>query len=249
MANGLWAGGETDSKYWRYSGFSSTITSSIAAVAASSAYGITVDGTDMYYSDNAGKAYKGTGFALTPVKSSFTLPASNNAYGMFYYAAGPHTYIGQDITKQYKLTGFSATVSASVDFASSPNSRNRGITFDGTNTTNSNIWSHMQKLSGFSVTVSASFTTDASTHGGVAYDDSANLIAGVNAATGKVRKYSGFSSTVSSSFNLAGAFPRSIAWGDIASSLVKTWNGVAKASVKTLDAVAIASVKTIIGVA
>lgn len=180
------------SQFTKFSGFSNTVTTSVARTRAMACDWNNSD-SNLYFGSDTGsnKYYKGTGFGVT-VQSSFATPIDNTPYDMDHDSSG-NFFLAMNETKIFKMSGFSSTVSDSLTEAAA----SRGVTWDGTNLI-TNINTPKTKLhSGFSTTISSSFTL-ANFLEAIAWDGT-DLYGGIS---GSVRylHLSGFSSTVSDSF-------------------------------------------------
>ncbi len=228
-----------NNKLYRHSGFSATISASLAIT---SAMGVVWKDPDVYFGVNgATSTKKGTGFSST-VASSIAL----DVVAMDF--AGSDLLSVYDSTKMKKHSGFSATIATSFTSAEYL----RGIAWDGTNVMNSAfLEKKIRKFSGFTNTVTDSFTMSGYTKD-ISWDGTNVIITHANA---RYCLMSGFSSTVTSSFGIeaGGADPYGLDWDGYpstgSSSSIKTVNGLALASVKTVNGLAIASVKTVKGLA
>ena len=185
-------------KIVKHSGFTTTITDSFLFV---NAIAVTWDNTDVYMG-NLTSFKKGTGFG-SAVQSSFAVPGGSNPYGMDW--TGTDLLGAFNVTKRYKFSGFSSTVSDSFTGAAAC----RGVAWDGTNLLDAEPTPKIYKRSGFSATVSDSFTANAVnrdiTWDGTDLYGASDLLS--------VKKYSGFSSTVSSSITVSGT-EGGIDWDD-----------------------------------
>lgn len=189
-----------NNKLYKHTGFSATITSSLAITGA---MGVVWESGELYWANtNYNSIKRATSFSAT-VASSIAM--TNGAVAMDF--AGNDLLRVIDSTKMYKHTGFSATVSSS--FTSAGNLR--GIAWDGTNVMNSAfLEKKVRKFSGFTSTVSDSFTMSGYTKD-ISWDGT-NLI--ITHANARYCLMSGFSGTVSSSFGIeaGGTDPYGIDW-------------------------------------
>lgn len=193
-----------NNKLYRHTGFSATITASLAIT---SAMGVVWKNPDVYWGINGTNSIKkGTGFTTTVASSiAVTGPVDLDFAGSDLLAVS-------DGAKVIRYTGFSVTVSDSFSLGAN----NRGVAWDGTDLITSNAGVSKVRLhSGFSSTVSNSFASGTFPKG-VTWDGT-NVILSRNAG---YKLMSGFSATVTSSFGLetGGTDPYGIDWDGFPSS-------------------------------
>ena len=219
MAN-LYSSDDTGDKFKLHSGFSITITTSIASPTATPG-GITWDDTD-FFSTSYGatdKIYRHTGFSTT-IAASIAAPAAT-AVGLTCDAAPIGNIISgnQADDKIRKHSGFSVTITDS--FVGGTGNETSDVTFDGSG----NVYGirfaggagKSVKYTGFSATVSSSFAGPANASG-CTWDGTNFYATDLAGGAGTCKKYTGFTSTVNASINVA-ANTRSIAWDDAAARL------------------------------
>lgn len=242
MADLLTTGYQTN-KLYKHSGFSATISASLAITGAIS---VVWKDPDVYFANtNYNSMKKGTGFTAT-VASSF---AFSGAVDVDF--AGDDLLRVFDSTKIYKHTGFTATITSSFTVTGASF---RGVCWDGTNVIGSNkdfaTTPKIVKFSGFSSSITNSFASGTLPKG-ISWDGT-NLIS--TQGNNKYRLHTGFSSTITSSIAVesGNTDPYGMDWDGFpsaGSSSIKTINGLALASVKTVNGLGISSVKTVNGLA
>lgn len=215
-AENLLAVSHATDKIYRFDGFTSTVTDSLAYTNPG---GVVWKDGDLYWGSFAGSTKKGTGFTTT-VQDSYATPGASLIYGMDFIGANVIFANDVSVTKVYQQTGFSATVNSSIVIAGTSF---YGVSYDGTNLltqSNPSGTSKIRKHDGFSTTILDSFTGV-----GSLLDcswDGTNMLATKNVNPIQQNLYSGFSSTISNSFTMAAG---------VTSALGMDWDGFPSAAV------------------
>ena len=221
MASNMYAGTE-DGKIIKFSGFTNTVTSSLAIASTA----IHWDGTNVWWALNANPILfkQGSGFSTTVTSSFAYSDTAATCYDMHYDAVNSLLIWADGTTKIRRQTGFSATVNSSITTVLTGC---RGVTWDGTNlyASDGGTAERINKYSGFSTTVLSSLVFGALTsYKGLTWDGT-NIYWVNNNTNLRVVKAVGFSTTVGSSFSVTGRLIDGLDWGtDAGGGAVPNYN-------------------------
>lgn len=203
MANNLWSTDNTTNKFYRHSGFTSTILTSFSTPSSGN-HGVSSDGTNLYSSDsNTDKIYKHSGFTSV-ILDSFSSPGTSPNDVTFF---GSNIYSNDNTGKVYKHSGFSSVILNSFSTNSNDGLSYSTVNLLGTNDALDDVFKH----NGFTSTILDSFSAPADNPYGVTFDGRYYYTSS-QFPSSKLYKHNGFNATVLDSFTSPNNSPQGIEW-------------------------------------
>jgi len=205
MAGNLLEAGYDDSTFYRHSGHTTTIESTIGSPIARHR-GIAWDGTNLYMvTDLTSRAYRYSGWSST-VSTSFATP-STEVRGCYVQSDGDFVSGDNSNSTIYEHSGFSTTIRSTL---ASPSTQVWGITYDGTNLiTIDNAGDDIYIHSGWTTTITTSFNAPSTSPSDITWDGANIITADYSADT--IYIHSGKTSTITATMAVQGTAGTGIA--------------------------------------